>query len=316
MKVIPFFIIFVKTIRDMKKIHILPTDQPSRFSLHTTGLYNLACELHENSPNFSNHHMYITSDEEIKKSDWCLDIKRNIIFQSKRKEIGTSKKIPIIICEYEGCYIEEDCKKIILTTDPTLITDGVQAIDDEFLEWFVKNPTCEYVHSYNDRVVGYEYDHYTIIIPQEGIDEELLPEFNLSKGVFDKLSNISSKEMPQEFSKLVNENFDELISNESKQGTHYHFIIQNDKYKMLLAMQTYPETKYYFKDDEISVEELILKLDNEQSSEIKYSEDEVRELLIKGLTHNDDKLCGSLVTVQKEIRTANFNVWFEENKKK
>jgi len=47
-----------------------------------------------------------------------------------------------------------------------------------------------------------------------------------------------------------------------------------------------------------------------------YSEDEVRELLIKGLTHNDDNLCGSLVTVQKEIRTANFNVWFEENKKK
>ena len=52
------------------------------------------------------------------------------------------------------------------------------------------------------------------------------------------------------------------------------------------------------------------------NNEMTYSEDEVRELLIKGLTHNDDKLCGSLVTVQKEIRTANFNVWFEENKKK
>ncbi len=51
-------------------------------------------------------------------------------------------------------------------------------------------------------------------------------------------------------------------------------------------------------------------------SKITYTEDEVRELLIKGLTHNDDKLCGSLVTVEKEIRTANFNVWFEENKKK
>jgi len=56
--------------------------------------------------------------------------------------------------------------------------------------------------------------------------------------------------------------------------------------------------------------------DDEVKNEIKYTEDEVRELLIKGLTHNDDKLCGSLVTVQKEIRTANFNVWFEENKKK
>jgi hypothetical protein len=130
------------------------------------------------------------------------------------------------------------------------------------------------------------------------------------------LENISSTDLSPEFQQLINDNWDYLIGDESKQGTHYHFIIQNDKYKMLLAMQTYPETKYYFKDDEISVEELILKLDNEESSEIKYSEDEVRELLIKGLTHNDDKLCGSLVTVQKEIRTANFNVWFEENKKK
>lgn len=47
-----------------------------------------------------------------------------------------------------------------------------------------------------------------------------------------------------------------------------------------------------------------------------YSEDEVRELIIKALTHNDHNLCGSLVTAQGEIRTANFGVWFEENKKK
>jgi hypothetical protein len=40
---------------------------------------------------------------------------------------------------------KDNCKKIILTTDPQLIQDGVQAIDDTFLEWFVKNPTCENV---------------------------------------------------------------------------------------------------------------------------------------------------------------------------
>jgi len=47
-----------------------------------------------------------------------------------------------------------------------------------------------------------------------------------------------------------------------------------------------------------------------------YSEDEVRELIIKALTHNDHNLCGSLVTIEGEVRTANFGVWFEENKKK
>ena len=49
---------------------------------------------------------------------------------------------------------------------------------------------------------------------------------------------------------------------------------------------------------------------------INYSEDEVRELLMKALTHTDYNFCGALVTAQQEIRTANFNVWFEEYKKK
>ena len=51
-------------------------------------------------------------------------------------------------------------------------------------------------------------------------------------------------------------------------------------------------------------------------AERMYSEDEVRELLMKGLTHTEYNLCGSLVTAQQEIRTANFNIWFEEYKKK
>lgn len=51
-------------------------------------------------------------------------------------------------------------------------------------------------------------------------------------------------------------------------------------------------------------------------AERTYNEDEVRELIIKALTHNDHNLCGSLVTAQGDIRTANFGVWFEEFKKK
>jgi hypothetical protein len=72
--------------------------------------------------------------------------------------------------------------KIILTTNKLLIKDGVQAIDDEFLEWFVKNPTCEsvsvnkqYITPLGD-VVDFCYDNerlnYKIIIPQEESTEE------------------------------------------------------------------------------------------------------------------------------------------------
>jgi hypothetical protein len=127
----------------MKNIHILSTNKPSRLYSYKNNLF-LTTGSHLHAPSMEYQNIYITNSEEIKEGDWCLDIKRNIIFQSKRTEIGTSKKIPIIICTYEGCYVKEDCKKIILTTDQYLIKDGVQAIDDEFLEWFVKNPSCEY----------------------------------------------------------------------------------------------------------------------------------------------------------------------------
>jgi hypothetical protein len=46
---------------------------------------------------------------------------------------------------FEKLHDKSNYKKIILTTDQDLIKDGVQAIDDEFLEWFVKNPSCEEV---------------------------------------------------------------------------------------------------------------------------------------------------------------------------
>ena len=48
-----------------------------------------------------------------------------------------------------GGFKGKVCQKIILTTDQDLIKDGVQAIDDEFLEWFVKNPSCEEVEIEN-----------------------------------------------------------------------------------------------------------------------------------------------------------------------
>jgi hypothetical protein len=71
-------------------------------------------------------------------------------------------------------------KKIILTTDPDF---GVQSIDDEFLEWFVKNPSCEEVFITDDyEQINQEnpitrgstnvIHKYKIIIPQEEPKQE------------------------------------------------------------------------------------------------------------------------------------------------
>jgi hypothetical protein len=69
--------------------------------------------------------IYITSEEEIKEGDWVITPTNDILEWAKAfQPIG---------------------KKIILTTDQKLIKYGVQPIDDEFLEWFVDNPSCEMV---------------------------------------------------------------------------------------------------------------------------------------------------------------------------
>jgi len=51
-------------------------------------------------------------------------------------------------------------------------------------------------------------------------------------------------------------------------------------------------------------------------AEKMYSEEEVLELLQKALTHKDNGETGNLVTIQGDIRTANFYSWFEQFKKK
>ena len=67
--------------------------------------------------------------------------------------------------------------KIILTTNKLLIKDGVQSIDDEFLEWFVKNSSCErveirYTVDFNSKAV--------IIIPKEEPKQETIEEVELA----------------------------------------------------------------------------------------------------------------------------------------
>ena len=110
----------------MKNIHLIPTDKPSRL-YEFSGQFILT---QEPTNAFRNYYIYITSDEEfIEEGDSYMRIDTSLLFKSLK---GSNPNI-----------IEKYCKKIILTTDADLIKDGVQAIDDEFLEWFVKNPSCE-----------------------------------------------------------------------------------------------------------------------------------------------------------------------------
>jgi hypothetical protein len=145
----------------MKNIHILPTDKPSRLQLQMNGKYHLENGQIIALKSFQN--IYITNDSEIKEGDWYL-----IEFNGLKITQCTSTEELISI---EG---RNDCKKIILTTDQDLTKNGVQAIDDEFLEWFVKNPSCEEIKT---EIVEYGFDEvpiciYEIITPQEEPKQE------------------------------------------------------------------------------------------------------------------------------------------------
>jgi len=142
----------------MKNIHVLPTDKPSRLFVDIDD-NKLKITQPLSGEYMMNQNIYITSDEEIKEGDWCVDTYKlknnhNPIFKWSDK-------------------FKVDAKKIILTTDIDLIKDGVQAIDDKFLEWFVKNPSCEFVKIVDDiECLPMPNIHihkriYKIIIPQE-----------------------------------------------------------------------------------------------------------------------------------------------------
>jgi len=163
----------------MKNIHVLPTDKPSRLAYDFD---NLILNSRLLSPIlYKTQNIYITSDEEIKEGDW--------IYRPTDNTVLKCTKDMLISVKHLGLIWNKDNKKIILTTDQNLIKDGVQAIDDEFLEWFVKNLNCESVNIENnyrvksgtvqehkDGKAGYEYFHYKIIIPQEEPKQETLEE--------------------------------------------------------------------------------------------------------------------------------------------
>jgi acetone carboxylase gamma subunit len=152
----------------MKNIYIIPTDKPSRLILQDTEL--VLSKYMEENEGFSefNQNIYITSDEKIKEGDYIISLVDDESFEMVWKCDESQIKYMI--------DFDLEFKKIILTTDQDLIKDGVQSIDDEFLEWFVKNPSCKYVDVMTDTFtvkemsmlpLGTRNFKYKIIIPKE-----------------------------------------------------------------------------------------------------------------------------------------------------
>jgi hypothetical protein len=114
-----------------KNVHVIETDYHSRLAFNIEEgkyIYRKDQFRYSNQEKIENRDIYITCDGFITENSWiCHD--STLITKAKEVE-----------------YIDSEWKLIVFTTDVDLIKDGVQDIDDELLEWFVKNPSCEFVN--------------------------------------------------------------------------------------------------------------------------------------------------------------------------
>ena len=144
----------------MRNIHLLPTTKPSR--LYEFGGHFVYTK--EPSSAFRNMNIYITNEEKIENGDYAYcQTSNSIIKWSIPNSAGDNRF------------------KIILTTDDDLIKDNVQSIDDEFLEWFVNNPTCERAEVKDigpkNLQKGFVYKIYTPVkIPKTNLSKLHFPE--------------------------------------------------------------------------------------------------------------------------------------------
>jgi hypothetical protein len=167
----------------MKNIHIIPTEKPSRLykridlSTFHLGDFDI-CKTDDTIR--TNQNIYITSDEKIKEGFVTDGESVFKVISNNFNTVRLHDKHNNLIKLHESRL-----SKIILTTDQDLIKDGVQSIDDTFLEWFIKNPTCEFVKIHKEKQhIGEEIDEsypkgffdYKIIIPQEEPKQETLEE--------------------------------------------------------------------------------------------------------------------------------------------
>jgi hypothetical protein len=172
----------------MENIYVLPTTKLSRlhYYYYCDGqpTYGLSPT---NLPWRDGRCLYITSDESKKLKDYVYDIQNKIIYRiDNYSELESAQN--------------KQYKKIILTTDLELITNGIQAIDDEFLQWFVKNPSCDFAEAVKVPYFDESGFSYLLGIPQEKpTKEEVEKRWNslIGAGLDEPLRSWNEPQLPK-----------------------------------------------------------------------------------------------------------------------
>jgi hypothetical protein len=273
----------------MKNLHILPTDKPSRV------YKELGRELKYTTKYFEqkgllciNQNIYITTDVEIKEGDWYYYFGHIVKYDSDENTLTPN------------------CKNIILTTDQDLIKGGIQSIDDEFLEWFVKNPSCEEVD------INRDWGYPKIIIPKE----ELIDcEYCGGDGIYVDGDNNTSKCTMCEKGKILKEEPTEEAKQRAKNYMSLKGALEPKQETLEEAAERYCEKVWggykddVFKHDDIITDSTLSEISKTDfiegakwQQERMYSEEDVKHIVTEAL--------------QSALVMVDFEQWFKQFKKK
>jgi hypothetical protein len=292
----------------MRNLHLIPTDGISKIFYIAENFHLEKGQLIEPK---SYHNIYITSDEEIKKGDWFYFPIEIIGNERGHKYVSNdwSKFSDILYSSY--------AKKIILTTDQDLIANGVQEIDDDFLEWFVKNPSCEYVETvkvpYHDGS-GYSY---LLGIPQEESNINKLsncdlPNFSINRPIFDKLSSLKEEPRTGSLTECIKSVIDNQLETISElQEEFNHETLEEVSFRLYPRLINDPYNP--MEDDNKEWREEFIK-GAEWQAERMYSEKEAKKLAFDFYYDMSHKLGVPEYLITEN--SANVDVWFKQFKKK
>lgn len=120
----------------MKNLYLLPSPNPSRLyyfgdspELRLTKYPNLFRAFER-----STQHIYITGDGTLNEGDWTI-WKDQLFKVDSNNAYSYTNNVTL-------AYAIKYLKKVILTTESL---DGVQAIPEEFLKWYIENQNCKEV---------------------------------------------------------------------------------------------------------------------------------------------------------------------------
>ena len=220
----------------MKNLHVLTTENQSRLRYNTiTKIWELNEFPKYHTDIKSTHNIYITSEEEIKEGDWYLDTSMKSSNFAVNK--CDSERLETVAKQFKNLF-----KKIILTTDQKLTDGNVQPIPDEFLEWFVKNSSCEEIeikHIIKEYVddqdaYGYDVNYYIIITPKEesktNLEKLLFPELVAELAGYYKNTQLveKPKEVVEKTTKMYSEEEVKTIINDIVEK-HCTYFMQETK---------------------------------------------------------------------------------------